>query len=302
MLLWDAGLRRHGITTPLLLGDVILVCERLLLLERLGHVARVHLRVALGHAGARLLRGEVLRAGLLRGLDRASIVDTVLATAGGFRGVEASLEQSISDVRRVGGVVRCAPYLDQILALSLGDQRLELGGREGVDQPRLGDDEEKDLRAGQDRQLVCLQRDGEQLSERGCDDATRRRRRLRIPRTFFMMPALRFEKVMWRRDLSVMNLISIFLRSRPGLSSSSSSSSAVEGRWRLTPRFSPAALPFPTAWSSRAEGEAGSCWSVMSAMVETARAAQEFSSWAATEEEWNVRYDEGDSFEMQSRR
>ena len=93
-------------------------------------------------------------------------------------------------------------------------------------------------------------------------------------RTFFMIPALRLEKVMWRRDLSVMNLISIFLRSRPGLSSSSSSSSAVEGRWRLTPRFSPAALPFPTAWSSRAEGEAGSCWSVMSAMVETTRAGR----------------------------
>jgi hypothetical protein len=103
MLLWDAGLRRHGIPTPLLLGDVILICERLLLLERLGHVAWVHLRVALGHAGARLLWGEVLRAGLLRGLDRAGIVDAVLATAGGFGGVEASLERSVSDARRVGG-------------------------------------------------------------------------------------------------------------------------------------------------------------------------------------------------------
>jgi hypothetical protein len=45
---------------------------------------------------------------------------------------------------------------------------------------------------------------------------------------FFMMPALRLEKVMCRRDLSLMNLISIFRRSRfpPFLSSSSSSSSS----------------------------------------------------------------------------
>jgi len=99
------------------------------------------------------------------------------------------------------------------------------------------------------------------------------RQRVRVAgnlrRTFFMMPAFLLENVMWRRDLSVMNLISIFLRSRPGLSSSSSSSSAVEGRWRLIPRLSPPAieLPFPTVCSSRADGEPWSCWSVMSAIV-----------------------------------
>lgn len=61
-------------------------------------------------------------------------------------------------------------------------------------------------------------------------------------RTFFMMPALRFEKVMCRLDLSWMNLISIFRRSRPGLSSSSSSSSATAlGRGRFTPRLASAA-------------------------------------------------------------
>ena len=102
--------------------------------------------------------------------------------------------------------------------------------------------------------------------------------------TFFMIPAFRLENVMCRRDLSVMNLISIFLRSRPGLSSSSSSSSAVEGRWRLMPRDSPTALPFPTACSSRADGEPWSCWSVMSAIVEVR----------------SVRYDENDSFELRA--
>ena len=67
-------------------------------------------------------------------------------------------------------------------------------------------------------------------------------------RTFFIIPALRLEKVMWRRDLSWMNLISIFLRSRPGLSSSSSSSSAA-ARARLTPRFSMPRAPLPSSWT-----------------------------------------------------
>lgn len=103
MLLRDAGLRRHGIAAPLLLGDVVLVGEGLLLLDRLRHVARVHLRVALGDAGAGLLRGEVLRAGLLGRLDGAGIVDAVLTTAGGLGGVQAGLGRSISDARRVLG-------------------------------------------------------------------------------------------------------------------------------------------------------------------------------------------------------
>lgn len=87
-------------------------------------------------------------------------------------------------------------------------------------------------------------------------------------RTFFMMPALRLEKVMWRLDLSLINLISIFRRSRPPFSSSSSSSSAA-GRCRLTPRFSLfALLPLPTECaSSRSVGDVWSCWSVMSAIV-----------------------------------
>ena len=77
-----------------------------------------------------------------------------------------------------------------------------------------------------------------------------------------MIPALRLEKVMCRRDLSWMNLMSIFLLSRPGLSSSSSSSSAaVEIRGRLMPRAS-APLPVASSW---ALGEAlGSAMSAIS--------------------------------------
>jgi hypothetical protein len=49
-------------------------------------------------------------------------------------------------------------YLDQVLALGLGHQRLELGGGEGVDETSLGHNEQKDLGASEDGQLVGLDR------------------------------------------------------------------------------------------------------------------------------------------------
>jgi hypothetical protein len=61
----------------------------------------------------------------------------------------------VSDAMRL----RCrAAYLDEVLALGLGHQRLQLWCGEGVDEARLGHDEEQHLRAGQDRQLVGLGR------------------------------------------------------------------------------------------------------------------------------------------------
>ncbi len=53
-----------------------------------------------------------------------------------------------------------APYLDQVLALGLGDQGLQLGRCEGVDEARLGHDQQQHLCAGQDGQLVGLRADG----------------------------------------------------------------------------------------------------------------------------------------------
>lgn len=49
-------------------------------------------------------------------------------------------------------------YLDQVLTLGLGHQRLQLGSGEGVDETSLGDDEQKDLGASEDGQLVGLAR------------------------------------------------------------------------------------------------------------------------------------------------
>jgi hypothetical protein len=52
-----------------------------------------------------------------------------------------------------------ATYLNKVLSLSLGDKRLKLRCCEGIDQTGLGDDEEEDLGASKDRQLVRLGRD-----------------------------------------------------------------------------------------------------------------------------------------------
>jgi len=42
---------------------------------------------------------------------------------------------------------RGAAYLDEVLALGLGHQRLQLGCGEGVDEARLGHDEQQHLGA-----------------------------------------------------------------------------------------------------------------------------------------------------------
>jgi hypothetical protein len=50
----------------------------------------------------------------------------------------------------------CVAYLDEVLALGLGHQRLQLGCGEGVDEARLRHDEQQHLGARQDRELVGL--------------------------------------------------------------------------------------------------------------------------------------------------
>ena len=47
-------------------------------------------------------------------------------------------------------------HLDEVLALCFCHQRLQLGGGKGVDETRLGHDEEKHLSAGEHRQFICL--------------------------------------------------------------------------------------------------------------------------------------------------
>lgn len=93
-------------------------------------------------------------------------------------------------------------YLDEVLALRLRNEWLELGGGECVDQASLGDDEKKYLSTGKNRQLVglkavsnlCCSYNGLDDASRGC--AVRQRAGVDRRRTFFMIPALRLEKVM----------------------------------------------------------------------------------------------------------
>ena len=49
-----------------------------------------------------------------------------------------------------------ATYLDEVLALGLGNERLKLGGGKCVDETGFGHDKEKHLGAGQDGKLVSL--------------------------------------------------------------------------------------------------------------------------------------------------
>jgi hypothetical protein len=53
----------------------------------------------------------------------------------------------------VGGVEAC---LDEILALRLGDERLQLCGGESVNQAGFRDDEKENLRSSQGRKLIGL--------------------------------------------------------------------------------------------------------------------------------------------------
>lgn len=48
-------------------------------------------------------------------------------------------------------------YLDEILALGLGDKRLQFGSGESVDETGLGHDQEKNLGASKNRQFVSLE-------------------------------------------------------------------------------------------------------------------------------------------------
>lgn len=82
----------------------------------------------------------------------------------------------------MGSVQAC---LDEVLAFWLRDEWLQFRGGEGVDETSLGHDQQQNLRSREGRQFVRLQN-----SQQACIayDGTRR--------AFFMIPALRLEKVM----------------------------------------------------------------------------------------------------------
>ena len=77
-------------------------------------------------------------------------------------------------------------YLDQVLALGLGDKRLQLGGGEGVDEAGLGDDEKEHLGTGENRQFIGLEEKVESISERFDTNESRRGTRTVLGRTYLL--------------------------------------------------------------------------------------------------------------------
>ena len=60
-------------------------------------------------------------------------------------------------VARLGWVRRrVEASLDQVLALRLRDERLQLGSGEGVDETGLADDEKQNLSSSECREFICL--------------------------------------------------------------------------------------------------------------------------------------------------
>ena len=150
-------LRRHRIAPScgLLLRHVVLVGDRMLLL--LGrHVARLQARpprqaVSGGHLGVGRLLGR---------LDGGFGIDAVVVADRRFWRVQTRLRvggrSARGTVQKPTSTRATATHLDQILALGLGHERLQLRRRERVDEPGLGDNQQEDLGAGEDGQFVRL--------------------------------------------------------------------------------------------------------------------------------------------------
>ena len=88
--------------------------------------------------------------------------------------------------------------LDEVLALWLSDERLKLGGRKSIHQSGFRYDEQQYLGSSQSRKFISLikWRTGASAHIQGTQIPST------FERTFFIIPALRFEKVMCLLDLS----------------------------------------------------------------------------------------------------
>jgi hypothetical protein len=104
------------------------------------------------------LLGRQMRVGRLFGrVDRVRVVDAILGAGGRLGRIQTCLVTSVRQCHSDDGSFHdVIANLDQVLALGLGHQRLQLGRGEGVYQTRLGHDEQQDLGACQDRQLIGL--------------------------------------------------------------------------------------------------------------------------------------------------
>ena len=89
-------------------------------------------------------------------LDSRLTVNAILVSGSWLWSVQTCLDDISSRFQRFTTM----KYLNKVLAFGLCDEGLQLGRGEGVDQASLGDDEQQNLSAGEDRKLVSLVRDG----------------------------------------------------------------------------------------------------------------------------------------------
>lgn len=94
---------------------------------------------------------------IFRRVNGSFAIHPVLVASCRFRRVEAGLEtsgdQSRGSTKHITGGIT---YLNEVLALGFGHQRLKFGGGEGINEAGFRHDEQEYLSAGQDGQLVCL--------------------------------------------------------------------------------------------------------------------------------------------------
>ena len=132
--LWHSWVR--ALLSLLLLSHVVLVCHGLVnAAHAVGwvHWGSLHARAWL------LLWWEVLWSWLLRRSALALVIDPVLVGASWLWSVQACLKHVSTEVVR--GMEWWVRYLNQVLALGLGDKWLQLWSGEGVDETGLGNDE-----------------------------------------------------------------------------------------------------------------------------------------------------------------
>jgi hypothetical protein len=110
-----------------------------------------------GHASSTRLHascwGRDIGVCVLGRLDSRFAVNAV--RVGGLGGIETCLVAALARALSAGAMLEWT-YLDQVLSLGLGHQRLELGSGEGVNETSFRDDEQKNLSASEDRQFVGL--------------------------------------------------------------------------------------------------------------------------------------------------
>jgi hypothetical protein len=145
------SLRWHGVLVRLLL---LLLEVRLVVQGSFGgHVGGRHSTGVARHATG--LLGRDLCVALLGRVDWAVSIDTVRRIASGLGSVQTGL-RCVSSRNTVLSDCEVA-YLDEVLALGLCDEWLQLWGCEGVDETGLRDNEEQYLSTSENGQFIGLE-------------------------------------------------------------------------------------------------------------------------------------------------